>query len=221
MKTNIQEAKQGRRFLACTLTIVLMLSGCVSEGRVETGDLLFVGLPMDYSLKSDTTIDKEEGINYIHTAILEVDENDDIWVIDATLKHGVDRHPLDTFLRDFTLRDGSLPSLEVLRLKDNSNARYYVEQAKAFLGEPYDCDFSADNGKHYCTELVYDSYIQDGKHLFSIGPMDWENKNGHIPAYWTQLFSIIGSDVPQGVEGTNPATMYNEPVLRKINTQLK
>ena len=49
----------------------------------------------------------------------------------------------------------------------------------------------------------------------------WSPIQNGDTAIWIQLFSIIGSDVPKGVEGTNPATMYNEPVLRKINTQLK
>ena len=32
---------------------------------------------------------------YIHVAILEVDAVGDLWIIDATLKHGVARYPID------------------------------------------------------------------------------------------------------------------------------
>lgn len=43
---------------------------------------------------------------------------DSVWIIDATIAHGVDRHPLDTFLRVFTLKDGSYPEFIVKRVKD-------------------------------------------------------------------------------------------------------
>ncbi|MBQ4230325.1 MAG: hypothetical protein II671_02125, partial [Salinivirgaceae bacterium] len=110
----------------------------VQTEQLQTGDLVFVALPLDYM--TDTTdmssaivsaTGDSNGINYIHVAIAEV-ANDSIWIIDATLAHGVDRHPLDTFFCDFTLDDGSLPQMDIMRLSDNSNAAKYVENAKQF-----------------------------------------------------------------------------------------
>ena len=80
------------------------------EPRIETGDLLFVGIPMNYGEEdmaqaiADATSDGGD-INFIHTAILEVDETGKEWVIDATIAYGVDRHPLDTLLSQFTSGD--------------------------------------------------------------------------------------------------------------------
>ena len=120
---------------------------------MQTGDLLFVGLPYDFTIGDSTDMSSaitaatgdEEGVNYIHVAILEVDDNDSIWVIDATLKHGVDRYPFSTFLSDFTLDDGSYPQLDVMRLKDNRKAADYVENAKTYCGRAYDIYFLPDN----------------------------------------------------------------------------
>ena len=81
---------------------------------LATGDLLFVGIPGDYNLEGiSSAIADATGYgdtNFIHTAIIEVDGDGQAWIIDATLKRGVARYPIDTFLTDFTLNDGSLPT---------------------------------------------------------------------------------------------------------------
>lgn len=196
--------------------------GCARE-TLRSGDLIFVGIPMDYSLEDDSmssaiadaTGDGE--LNIIHVAIADVD-SEGTWIIDATIRHGVDRHPLDTFLCDFTLKDGSLPVFEVMRLKDSRRAASFVENAKKYLGLPYDTRFLPDNGALYCSELVRESYLRgDGKPLFDEFPMNFRDREGNMPLYWEQLFAILGMDVPQDVPGTNPQEMSSSPLLRPVN----
>ena len=69
------------------LAAALLTAACRKDGvpaaapepRIETGDLLFVGIPMNYGDEgmaqaiADATSDGSE-TNFIHTAILEVDE---------------------------------------------------------------------------------------------------------------------------------------------------
>ena len=123
----------------------VLLAACSPAERdaVRSGDLVFVSIPEDYDLNADSmsgaiassTSDGAAQMK-IHVAILEV-QGDSTWIIDATIKHGVDRHPLDTFLADFTLRDGSLPLFEVMRTDaDAEQAAQFVENAKAYLGQP-------------------------------------------------------------------------------------
>lgn len=212
-------------------TIMLTLAGCTSgkQDSPRSGDLVFVGIPMNYSLQqgsmseaiSAATSDST-GLNLIHVAILEV-KGDSTWIIDATIKHGVDRHPLDTFIRDFTLRDGSLPTFKIMRPEASAaEAEQFVQNAKKYLGQPYDVSFLPDNGAMYCSELVYNSYITpDGEHLFSEAPMNFLDKDGNMPIYWTQLFERIGQQVPQGIPGTNPQKMAAEKTLSPIETKLK
>ena len=187
--------------------------------HVETGDLLFVGIPMNYGDESmaqaiaDAT-SSGDTTNFIHTAILEVDDQGAIWVIDATIAHGVDRHPLDTVFSDFTLHNGGRATFEVMRLKDNQNAAYYVENAKQFLGEEYDLYFQTFNGRHYCTELVSDSYVDaDGQLRFTPVPMNFKNAEGEYPTYWVWLFEQLGEPIPQGELGTNPQDLHASPEL--------
>lgn len=218
-----------KRFCFFVLFLLSLLTG-KSQAQVRTGDLLFVGLPLDYTLTDDTTMSgaisaatgNKNEVNYIHVAILEVDEQDRIWILDATLKHGVDRHPFDTFLVDFKLKDGSYPYMKVMRLKnkkDAGNAKMFVENAKKICGEGYDLYFLPGNDRHYCTELVYDSYITPkGKHLFHAAPMNFKSEDGTYPPYWVQLFQLIGQPIPQGEPGTNPNAMSKEKCLKRVGT---
>lgn len=208
-----------------SIILVLLLAACAQKPCIKSGDLLFVGLPLDY--KADTSsmssaiaaaTGGEGSLNYIHTAILEV-EGDSVWIIDATIKRGVARYPLDTFLVDFTLSDGSYPVFEIMRFIDGT--RDMVSKAKEFLGQPYDVYFLPDNGAMYCTELVRDSYLdENGRPLLPSAPMNFKAPSGEFPPYWTWLFDSIGAPIPQGVLGTNPQDMHESPLLIPIKISL-
>ena len=221
------------RFFCGVLFSALLLFSChnakqeVQQDGIQTGDLLFVGLPLDYHLTDSTGMDnaissatgREGEVNYIHVAILERDEQDSLWVIDATIKHGVDRHPFRVYLTDFTLNDGSYPVMAVMRLKDNTNASSYVNNAKTFVGRGYDMYFSSNNTEQYCSELVRNSYITStGEYLFSEAPMNFKSADGTYPPYWIELFGLLDEPIPQGELGTNPNAMSQESCLTKVGT---
>ncbi len=208
-----------------------LAAACARQPKQEvlqTGDLIFVGIPADYSLDStsmDSAIAEATGakdsLNLIHVAIAEVDAAGQAWIIDATIKYGVDRHPLDTFLTQFTLKDGSLPVFEVMRLKDDSQAAKDVARAKQYVGMPYDVAFLPDNDALYCTELVQLSYLNEsGEQVFASAPMNFKNAEGEFPLYWTQLFELIHQPIPQGIPGTNPQAMSRDPQLRSVSVTI-
>lgn len=194
-------------------SMLLLAVGCGQKNTLRNGDLVFVGLPMDYKADStsmDSAISAATGaegtLNLIHVAIAEV-KADSVWIIDATIRRGVDRHPLDTFLRDFTLEDGRYPAFLVKRVK-GVDANAAVERAKSFCGRKYDSRFLPDNEDLYCSELVQDSYLdRDGFPVFPSAPMNWLAPDGTMPPYWTYLFGLLGMEVPQDVLGTNPQNM--------------
>ena len=209
------------------ILLLLALVACTGGQRgLQTGDLVFVGIPMSYSIEEGsmeeaiTQATGEGDLNLIHVAIAEV-QGDSTWIIDATIRHGVDRHPLDTFLKDFTLKDGSYPEFIVMRLKDNRDAERWVDNAKALTGLPYDVHFLPDNGALYCSELVRESYrTKDGGYIFDEKPMNFRGPDGEFPLYWQQLFALINSEIPQDVPGTNPQEMaaaaeLHRPTMRR------
>ena len=207
--------------------ILFLAIGCGSrKDGLRSGDLIFVGLPVAYDAETGTmdaaisSATGEEGaVNLIHVAIAEV-QGDSVWIIDATIAHGVDRHPLDTFLTDFTLRDGSYPEFIVKRVK-GIDADAAVERAKSFCGRAYDLRFLPDNDDLYCTELVQMSYLdKSGKPVFESEPMNWLAPDGTMPAYWEWLFGQLGMDVPQGLPGTNPQRMAQSGYLVEVPAQI-
>ena len=207
---------------------VLSMAACCRKDSIQKGDLVFVGIPIDYSLAEDSMSEaigastSPGELNIIHTAIADVDPDGSVWIIDATIKHGVDRHPLDTFLTDFTLKDGSYPEFIIMRLKDTTGVSASVERAKTFTGLQYNVSFTPCDSARYCTELVRDSYLTpDGYFIFSEAPMNFLAPDGTMPVYWEQLFDILGIPVPQGVPGTNPKAMSEEPCLKKVKVSLK
>lgn len=192
---------------------------------IQTGDLLFVGLPLDYTVEGDTACmadaiaaatGDEAQVNFIHVAILEV-AGDTTWVIDATIKRGVARYPLDTMREDFRLRSGGYPIFTVKRLKHNRDATLWVENSRQYVGRKYDMTFMPDNEEQYCSELVWNSYLDSkGRHLFAAAPMNFKSPDGSYPPYWVWLFARLGMPIPQGVMGTNPNDMAKSPTLKFV-----
>ena len=210
--------------LAGAFMLAAIVSAC-NRPAPRTGDLVFVGIPLDYRIDSmsnaigDATA--TDSLNIIHAAILDIAE-DGPYIIDATLKHGVDRHPLDTFFCDFTLNNGSLPRFFVMRLKDNRQAADYVKNSLKYLGLSYNNSFVPCDTARYCTELIRDSYVRaDGSYIFHEAPMNFRSQDGTMPPYWEELFAILGIPVPQGVPGTNPAAMMKEDCLQPVDVKLE
>ena len=210
------------RALKVLFVLLLVISCGQKQDRLQNGDLIFVGLPTGYVADSgsmDAAISSATGedgaLNLTHVAIAEV-EAETVWIIDATVSRGVDRHPLDTFLRDFILPDGSYPEFIVKRVK-GADADAAVERAKSFCGRAYDLRFLPDNEDLYCSELVQKSYLDiAGNPVFKSEPMNFKAPDGTMPPYWEDLFGQLGMDVPQGVPGTNPQKMSQAECLVDI-----
>lgn len=215
--------KTSTKFGLALAGILLLAASCEPQkDGLRSGDLIFVGLPFGYNAdahSADGAISSATGVegelNLIHVAIAEV-KADSIWIIDATLAHGVDRHPLDTFLKDFTLRDGSYPEFIVKRVK-GADADQAVQRAKAFCGRKYDVLFDPYNEELYCSELVQKCYLDaSGKALFESEPMNFKGPDGTFPPYWIWLFGELGEEIPQGLPGTNPQRMSQSGCLEDV-----
>lgn len=198
------------------LLLALVAGACQPAGKgLQTGDLLFVGTRGE-SGSMDEAIVSATG-ELTHVAIIEVDAAGRKWVIDATPRRGVSRYPLDTLLRN-----NPEAVFLVKRLRDTTGVSVYVDNARAYLGEPYDLTFLPENGAHYCSELVYDAYRRpDGSPLFEANPMNFLAPDGTIPAYWESLFEQLGMPVPQDTLGTNPQDLSASPLLETVSIDLK
>lgn len=168
---------------------------------VERGDLLF----FEDTAGMGSAVSESTG-NYTHVALVET-VGDTLWIIDATPRHGVSRHPISL--------ETSNPTIYRLTIPFDTSA--VIARAKSFIGHPYDNAFLPDNGALYCSELVYECYLDStGNHLFEAQPMNWRDKKGKLPEYWQKHFEALGMPVPERVPGTNPTDMSRSPLLRKL-----
>ena len=156
---------------------------------------------------------KESTGQYTHVAMVE-SVGDTVWIIDATPQNGVARRPYLCQNKD----KQSFP--EIYRLQDGSYVDSALIRARSFIGLPYDNAFLPDNGAFYCSELIYECFLnndsQGNRHLFEAKPMNWRNANGKLPKYWKKHFKKLKMPVPEGVMGTNPTDLSRSPLLRKL-----
>lgn len=163
---------------------------------------------------------KESTGEYTHVALVE-SVGDTIWIIDATPSRGVARRPLPV-----NWGDKGTPDLyrfaEDNPVEDLIYKNDVLKRAHSFIGQPYDNAFLPDNGALYCSEFIYECFINSfndspNVHLFEAKPMNWRNKKGKLPRYWKRHFRKLGIPVPEGVLGTNPTDLSRSPLLRKCN----
>lgn len=202
-----------------SLLYIGVLFYALSCGRtaptLRPGDLLFQAGKSSEMTGAITAATGENGaINYSHVGIAIPRTGADS-VLEAT-NGGVQLTSLADFLAHAG-RIGGRPAVVVMRLRDTAGVAAAVARARTFLGQPYDYSFRPGNGKMYCSELVYESYLApDGTPLFTARPMNFRAADGSMPPFWTELFARLGEPVPEGVPGTNPNDMAREAILESI-----
>lgn len=156
-----------------------------------------------------------------HPAMPKTAETDS--VIEATSHGGVRIVSLQDFLQASARisgagNDTTSYGVVVMRLRDTLGlAHAATQRARLYLGQPYDYSYRPDNGKMYCSELVWESFrTPTGNHLFRARPMNFRDSTGVLPTFWQQLFDRLGEPVPEGVLGTNPAAMAQDTLLHEV-----
>lgn len=198
--------------------ILLQIGGCsTAENGLRNGDLIFESVgdsAAAQAIDAATAHSREE--SFSHVAIIEVAE-DGVYVIEAASESGVQRITLDEFLDAATHYESGEPAVTVMRLKGEYDTAAFIANAKQHIGEPYDHYFMPDNGRMYCSELVYESFRDgNGNPIFTARPMNFRAADGSMPQYWVELFESLGEPIPQGVSGTNPNDMAREEVLERL-----
>lgn len=202
-------------------TVVFLSAGCICLHKTakcdflpESGDLLFL-VAGDTDFSSAITDATAQGVSlkFDHAALAERTSDGACYVLEASSEHGVVRTSWKEFLGTAAKVNGR-PGVVVKSVKGGYPVAAALARAKSHLGEAYDWSYLPDNGKMYCTELLYECCRSaDGTPIFSAKPMNFRDANGELPQFWIDLFRKLGEEVPEGVPGTNPNDMANEPIL--------
>ena len=172
---------------------------------VATGTLIFVKDTAGMGQAVAATTGK-----YTHVGIVICTDSGE-YVYEALPKRGVICRPLKEWSNG---RNAASKEDELIVMRRPSVAFDTVRllrSLKGFVGTPYDDYFMPNNGRLYCSELVYECYFdKEGNHIFEARPMNFNASNGKPHPYWVKHFKRIAATVPQGVPGTNPSDIFKE-----------
>ena len=197
------------------VTIFFFQAGCIVnknhfKEKLKEGDLLFQNLncgPLCDAIEAVTS-----GIgnkNFSHCAMI-ISVNDTLKVIEA-IGDMVQINSLYHFFKRSN-DTNKVVNITVGRLNKNYTALIpdAVRNAKKFVGEPYDNEFLLNNGKLYCSELIYEAFKEANGNadFFLPEPMTFKQpgKDVFFPV-WIDYYKDLGLDIPEGKPGLNPGSI--------------
>lgn len=194
-------------------------TGLETEGllpSLQSGDLLFQirgAGEMSAAIDASTSSDGAQGFAHVGMVI---ESGGNLEVIEASPREGVRIVNLNEFLADSPQVEGR-PGVVAKRLDIPFRPEAVVGNAISHLGEPYDWYYLPDNGMMYCSELIYEAFVDgEGSHIFKSVPMRFRDADGNMPEFWTRLYEKLEMEVPEGTPGTNPNDLSADPRLREV-----
>ena len=155
-----------------------------------------------------------QGHDFSHLGLVYI-KNDSILVIEAS-GSSVKITPYETF-KTYTAE-----KMFVGRLKRKYRA--LIPEAIAFalqqIGVPYDEEYVYNNGKYYCSELLYDAFLHANKKpLFDLFPMTFKSpKTEEYFEVWVDYYKKLNIEIPEGKPGCNPGGISTSDKLKIIGT---
>jgi hypothetical protein len=200
------------------ISAVSLISCRSNYDMLHSGDLLFqVNESNDFTDAITSTTGDKSSYSFSHVGIV-VREKSGLFVIEAVPGDGVRKVSLDAFMESSAKSQNGEALVVAYRIKTDKKCAFEaVERAESYVNFPYDSVFLPDNNVFYCSELVYECFLdKSGNNLFSTHPMSFSDSTGNISPLWITYFSKMEIAVPEGVAGTNPNDMSKECVLKRL-----
>ncbi|MFT4061526.1 MAG: YiiX/YebB-like N1pC/P60 family cysteine hydrolase [Edaphocola sp.] len=190
----------------------------IKPASLRSGDLIFQDLdcgPMCDAIEAVT-----EGVNgqkFSHIGL--VYGNGDTAKIIEAIGEAVRFTPMATFLQR---TDNPMPVAR-LRKRFCRLIPMALKYATSQIGVPYDDAFLYDNGKYYCSELIYDAFkaANKGKPFFKLFPMTFKQPGGatFFPV-WVAYYRKLGMAIPEGNPGCNPGGLSRSRKIKILGNVL-
>jgi len=168
--------------------------------KLQNGDLLFLDLDCGPLCDAIESVTKSYGGRHFSHVGLVFIQNDSTFIIEA-----IGKAVNQTWL-PFFLKYSNKPAT-IGRLKNQNLVAKAIGFSISKLGFPYDDSFLYDNGRYYCSELLYDAFKEanGGKPVFKLEPMTYK-KTGYsqFDPVWVDYFKHLGTEIPEGKPGCNP-----------------
>ncbi|MEJ5268451.1 MAG: YiiX/YebB-like N1pC/P60 family cysteine hydrolase [Bacteroidales bacterium] len=184
--------------------------------RLKNGDLIFqVSEESDFTKAIHNSTGNNRNLSFSHVGIIYL-HNDSIFVIDAVPGDGVRKIRLDDFLNESSKSKEGNPLVCIYRYKDIEATKDAVQNAIKYIGYNYDSVFLQNNNAFYCSELVYECFVKDDKHLFETVPMNFKDKAGNFDPFWIEYYRKLDVPIPQDCSGTNPNQLSEDKNLYEV-----
>ncbi len=199
-------------FLIFYLTSFLSFSQNV---KLKTGDIIFQSMncgPLCEAINQVT--EGYKGHDFSHLGLVYI-QNDSIYIIEAA-GDAVQLTSLEKF-KSYTNE-----TMFVGRLK--RKFKKYIPEAIMFslnqMGVPYDEAYLYDNGSYYCSELIYDAFLDAYKKpFFELQPMTFKAPNSDTYfEVWKEYYDKLEMEIPEGQLGCNPGGISTSDKLKIIGT---
>lgn len=181
--------------------------------QLKDGDFIFQSMncgPLCEAINEVT--EGYKGIDFNHMGMVYT-KNDNIYIIEAS-GNAVKITLLSTF-KSYTNKP-----MYVGRLKNRFQK--YIPKAISFslkqIGTPYDDAYLYNNGSYYCSELIYDAFLEAYKKpFFQLFPMTFKSpKSNTFFEVWVDYYQKLNMEIPEGKLGCNPGGISTSKKLKII-----
>ena len=202
------------------LFLLATISVFAQKSELKNGDLLFININCGAMCDAINAVtDGYKGNDFNHMGLVVLDEHEAVFVYEAIGK-AVVKTPLKTFL-SYTEKE---IFVGILKKKFTYLIPEAINFCESQLGIPYDDDFLYNNGKYYCSELIYDAFLQanNNKPFFKLEPMTYKEPGSNdYFSVWINHFKEINIEIPENKLGCNPGGMSKNRniILKKLQKQ--
>lgn len=200
--------------------LFFLLYSCLvfpQKTTLRSGDLLFQKMNCGELCDAIHAVTEGyKGNDFSHLGLVVI-ENDTVFIIEAA-GNAVRKVTLEQFSKNTQ----STMFIGRVKSKYQKLIPQVISFAKQQIGIPYDDDYLYDNGKYYCSELIYDAFLKAyGKPFFELQPMTFKQpeSKAFFPA-WIEYYQNIKVEIPEGEPGCNPggiSTSDKIKIVGKLN----
>ena len=196
--------------------LLCLFGGIENNGILQKGDLIFQSETLSEfsdAIAVAGSPDSTSNLRFVHVGIIDFTKYGEYEIIEADPEVGVRAISLESFLKN----SPGNSKFVIKRLNINFPVKDVIERARKNIGKKYDWYYLPDNDMIYCSELIYDSYLdKEGNHIFHASPMSFKDKDGNYPMFWVELFNELGIEIPEGIYGTNPNDISSDTSLSTV-----
>lgn len=183
------------------------------KSKLKTGDLLFQKMNCGELCDAIHAVTEGyQGNDFSHLGLVYI-QNDSIFIIEAA-GNAVRKVTLEQFSKN------TKTNMYIGRVKNKYKKLIpgVIQFSLMQIGTAYDDDYLYNNGKYYCSELIYDAFLNaNGMPFFDLQPMTFKQPetNDYFPA-WVTYYQSLGVEIPEGQLGCNPGGISTSKKIKII-----